>query len=111
MCQLRVGDAEFGGQIAPKIVKHGIAALHELTKDFLAFRMLQVEAETPFIAIESLIEVAVTRPEKMGSDRAPHIATVVEIFDLDHLRTEVGEVLSAERPGAILFDRDDAHAG
>ena len=109
--QLRVGDAELGRKVAAQIVEHRITAFHELAKDLLALGMLEVEAEAALVAVEGFVEVAVARGEEQRSDRAPHIAALVEIFDLDHLGAEVGEVQGCERPGAILLDRDDAYAG
>ena len=47
----------------------------------------------------------------MRPDRAAHVAALVRVLDLDHLGAEVGELHGAERPGAVLLDREDAHAG
>jgi hypothetical protein len=109
--QLRIGNSELGRQVAAQIVEHGIAAFDELAKNLLTFRVLQIEPETPFIAIECLVKLTIPRSEKQRPHGSPDVATVIEILDLDHLRSEVGEMLRAERAGAVLLDRDDAHSG
>src|SRR4029079_3797614 len=109
--ELRVGQTELRRQVAAQIVEHGIAGLDELAKDLLAFGLLEVEAEAALVAVEGFVEVAVAWSEEQRPARAAHVAAFLEVFDLDHLGAEVGQVQRSERPGAILFDRDDAYAG
>src|SRR5262249_6329595 len=111
VCQLRICDPELGRQVAPKVIEHGIAALHEFAEDLLAFRVLQIESEAPLIAIEGLVKVAVPRPEKLRPDRTPNTPAIMKILDLDHLGAEIGKVLGTEGSCTILLDRDDPHAG
>ena len=47
----------------------------------------------------------------MGRDVAADVAGRLGILDLDDLGAEVGEVHTAERPGAVLLDGDDPHVG
>src|SRR6516164_5015522 len=98
VCQLRICDPELGRQVAPKVIEHGIAALHEFAEDLLAFRVLQIESEAPLIAIEGLVKVAVSRPEKLRPDRTPNIPAIMKILDLDHLGAEVSKVLGTKGP-------------
>nr|WP_249403364.1 hypothetical protein [Sphingomonas sp. CFBP 8765] len=52
--------------------------------------------------------MAVARREEIRADMPTDIPAVLVILDLDDLGAEIGELLRTERPGAILFDRDDA---
>src|SRR6516225_3679879 len=111
VCQLRICDPELGRQVAPKVIEHGIAALDEFAEDLLAFRVLQIESEAPLIAIEGLVKVAVSRPEKLRPDGTPNIPAIMKIRDLDHLGAEISKVLGTKGSCTILLDRDDPHAG
>src|SRR5262249_42602217 len=65
----------------------------------------------PLIAIEGLVKVAVSRPEKLRPDGTPNISAIMKILDLDHLGAEIGKVLGTKGSCTILLDRDDPHAG
>jgi hypothetical protein len=51
------------------------------------------------------MEVAVAGREEVRSDGAADIAAVRRILDLDDFGAEVGEMLCAERPRAVLLIR------
>ena len=54
--------------------------------------------------------MTIARLEEIGTNRASHITVIGGVLDLDHLGTQIGEVLGAERPCPVLLDRNDANA-
>ena len=49
-------------------------------------------------------------PRKCGPHVPADVAALGRVLDLDDLGAEVGQEHGAERPGAVLLDRQDAHA-
>src|SRR5690606_18583452 len=69
-----------------------------------------VQRDAFLIAVEGLVEMAVARPEIVRPHGAAHVAAVVRVLYLDHFGAQVGQMLRAERPRAILLYRDDAQS-
>ncbi|OIQ63047.1 hypothetical protein GALL_554170 [mine drainage metagenome] len=72
--------------------------------------MLQVQRHAALVAVERLKKLAIPRPKHIRPHRSADIAALGGVFDLDHLRAEVGEQHRAERAGAILLDGDHRDA-
>ena len=71
---------------------------------------LQVQREAALVAVAALVKVAVPRRKEVRPHPASQLAALAGVFDLDHLRAQVGQVGGAEGTGAVLLHGDDAQA-
>jgi hypothetical protein len=105
-----VGDADLGGHVAAQVGVDDVAHLDEVLEHRAAGRRREIEGQRPLVAVEGLEEEGV-----LALAVRRHVATDVSadarILDLDHFRSEIGQVHAAERAGAVLLDRDDADVG
>ncbi len=106
VAQIRVGDADLRRYVAPQVGEDRVAGPHQALEDSPAGRVLEIEGDRLLAAVEGLEE---QRVGVLGVRRhvAADVPARVRILDLDDLRAEIGEVLRAERTGAVLLDRDD----
>jgi hypothetical protein len=73
-------------------------------------RVAEVERDALLAAVEGLEEQRVLAVLERGHVAAD-VAAVRRVLELDHLRSQVGQLQRAPGPRAELLDRDDAHVG
>ena len=104
-----VGDFQLGRLIATQVIHHAVSALGQATHDFLPFGLLEIKRQAAFALVQRLKKLAVIFAKQVRSDVARRVALSVGIFDLNNVSTHRREMAGAERPRAIMLDRDDAH--
>ena len=113
--EIGVGQPELRWQIAAQIIEQRIRARRQPVQHLARRRLLQIEGETFFVAVEAVEELAVVAlvavAEKERADAARHVAAIGRVLDLDDFRAEIGQLHRAVRPRAILLDRNHAQAG
>ena len=105
-----VRQAQFVRLVATQIVHHRIGLSDQAAQDAQPFGVLQVQRQAALAAIERLMEMTVAGAEIVRPDGTADIAAFRRVFDFDDLGAEIGEQHAAERPGAILLDRQHRHA-
>ena len=104
------GQTEFVGYVASQVGGNRVRGSHQVVEDGQAVGLGEIEGQALLVAVIGVKELRILRREKIGPDLAGEVATVVGVFDLDHLGTLVGQELSPEGPGAVLLDRQDTDA-
>jgi hypothetical protein len=102
-----VGDLDLGRHVAAQVAVDRVADRDQVLEDRAPGRGRQVQREAGLVAVEGLEEERVL-PLGVRRDVAADVAADPRVLDLDHLGTEIGEVDTAERAGAVLLDGDDA---
>ena len=113
--EIGVGQPELRWQIAAQIIEQRIRARRQPVQHLARRRLLQIEGETFFVAVEAVEELAVVAlvavAEKERADAARHVAAIGRVLDLNDFRAEIGQLHRAVRPRAILLNRNHAQAG
>src|SRR5207302_10535566 len=101
--------------IAAKNIEQLIRASSQPVLNLARRRILQIEGETFFVAVEAVEELAVVAlvaaAKKERADAPRHVAAIGRVLDLNDFRAEIGQLHRAVRPRAILLDRNHAQAG
>ena len=110
LAQRCVIDAEHRRLVAAGIVGHCLGGFHQPVQDVLPLRRFEIEGDRPLVEVEGLVEQAVVVAEEERPGGAGGIAALWWL-DLDDLRPQLGKEHRSVRPGAILFEAEDADAG
>ena len=105
-----ISQAKLIWLIAAQIIQNRIRMADQLAQQRHAFRMLQVQRKATLIAVEGVMEMAIARAEIIRADTTPNITAFSWVFDLNDLSAHIGQQHGTERPGAILFNRQDRYA-
>src|SRR5262249_2523002 len=104
--QLRAGQPEPLRLVTAEVGEHCVAGAHDVLEHRSRIRMAEVEGDAALAAVERLEEEGVLALLERGHVAAD-VAATGWILDLDHVRTEVGELQRRPRAGPELLDGDD----
>src|SRR5207247_2261912 len=107
--QVRRRQAEAAGAVGTEVLQEDVAAFDKAAKEALPLRTGEVDGDGALAAVARKVIGAESAEER----RAPfaRLVAIAGALDLDDVRAEVAEDLSAERAGEHARGVQDADAG
>jgi len=104
-----IAEAETIDHARTEVLEQHVGRREQPAKHVLAARVLEIDREAAFVAVEREVEQAVGVGAILV--RGPGRVALARFLDLDHVRSQPCEHLTARRAGLIVRDVDDANAG
>ena len=103
----RIRQTKLVHDARPEILDENVGGAHEIEKDRLSLRLLQIERDALLVAVEHHEDDALVRHVGIA---AAGLRLLAGTFDLDDLRPHVAEHHAAERACPCVRQLDDANA-
>ena len=80
-----VGEAEFVRYVAAHVGGNRVRRPHQVVEHGQTVRLGEIEGQTLLVAVIGMKEFGILWRKEIGTDIAGEVATIIGVFDLDHL--------------------------